>query len=75
MTSSSAECTDGMVILHKGTPHETRDKPQELRATPRRLEIEGEQEAAESVMTAERTSGTLKMWNEVTDIDRMAALD
>jgi len=60
----SAECADGTLVLLEGASHEPRDEPQgSLRATPRRLPIEGEpcefeQETEESAMTAGRTNGT-----------------
>lgn len=41
--------------IRRRAPHEPRDDS--LRATPRRLPIEGEQEAEESVVTAGRTNG------------------
>ena len=49
----STECADGSIILHEG-------RPQDLQAMPWRLPVDGEpckceQEAAESVVTAECT--------------------
>jgi len=73
----------GTTVLLKSAPHETQDQPQDsLQATPWRLPIEDEpseceQEAAESLVTAERTKGTVEKAEPretVTDVDGNAVL-
>ena len=77
----SAECADGTLVLLESAPHETRNLPQDSLPLTPRLPIEGEphgckQEVAESVVTAERTNGTVTTAEPLADadIDRMALL-
>ena len=81
VTGTSAECADGTLVLLEGAPHEMRNEPQNsLRATPRRLPIEGEpceceQEVANGVVTAGRTNGTAGMAKPIiADVDRTVTL-
>ena len=81
VTGMSAECADGTLVLLKGTPHEMRNEPQNsLRATPRRLPIEGkpcecEQEAVNGVVMAGRTNGMVETAEPtIADVDRTALL-
>ena len=61
---TSTKCAEMTTVILKGVPHEMRNEPQNsLRATPRRLPIEGEpceckQEVANGVVTAGCTNGT-----------------
>jgi len=80
---TSAERAEGPMAPCAATLHETQDQPQNsLQATLRRLPIEDEpseceQEAAESLVTAERTIGMVqsaKPRETVADVDRMALL-
>ena len=80
---NNAESADGTLVLLTGTPHKTRNELQNsLRVTPRRLPIVGkpcecEQEAANSVVTAGCTNGTVERAKPTVadaDVDRMALL-
>jgi len=83
---TSAKCTETTAVVLESAPHETQDRPQNsLQATPQRLPIEDEpcaceQEAADSAMTAEHTSGMLetvgmaKPHKTDADVDGTAAL-
>ena len=75
---NSAESADGTLVLLTGMPCETRNKPQNsLRATPRRLPIVGEQEAANSVATAGCTNGMVELAKSTetdADVNRTALL-
>jgi len=83
---TSTKCTETTAVVLESAPHETQDRPQNsLQATPQRLPIEDEpcaceQEAADSAMTAEHTSGTLEMVGTAkphktdADVDGTAAL-
>jgi len=80
---TSAERAEGPMAPCAATLHETQDRPQNsLQATLRRLPIEDEpseceQEAAESLVTAERTNGTAQSANPretIADVDETAAL-
>ena len=84
VTGTSTECADGTLVLLKGAPHEMRNEPQNsLRATPRRLPIEGEpceceQEVANGVVTARCTKGMAQSANPPetdVDVDRTPTLD
>ncbi|KIM66677.1 hypothetical protein SCLCIDRAFT_21845 [Scleroderma citrinum Foug A] len=81
VTGTSAECADGTLVLLEGAPHKTRNEPQNsLRATPRRLPIEGEpceceQEVANGVVTAGHMNGTAGTAKPIiADVDRTATL-
>ena len=79
---TSAESANGTTVLLTGEPHETQNEPQDSLPLTPRLPTEGKpdeckQEAAESVVTAGRTNGTVGMTepHEMdADIDRTAML-
>jgi len=80
---NSAKRAEGPMAPCAATPHKTQTRPQNsLQATPRRLPIEDEpcrceQEAAESIMTAERMNGMVEMAKPteiIADINRTALL-
>ena len=63
---TSAKCAKTTSVVLEGTPHETQDRLQNSLPLTPRPPIEGEpsgckQEAADSVMTAGRTNGTVEM--------------
>jgi len=63
---TSAESANGTTVLLTGEPHETQNEPQDSLPLTPRLPTEGKpdeckQEAAESVVTAGRTNGTVGM--------------
>jgi len=79
---TSAECANGTLVLLTGEPHETQNVPRNSLPLTLRLPIDGKpgeckQEAANGVVTAERTKGTVGMAepNETdADVDGKAAL-
>jgi len=78
---TSAECTNGTLVLLTGEPHKTQNVPQNSLPLTPRLPIDGKpdeckQEAAESIVMAGRTNGTVGMTEPhetVADIDGKAA--
>jgi len=78
---TSTESANGTTVLLTGEPHETQNEPQDSLPLTPRLPTEGKpdeckQEAAESVVTAGRTNGTVGMTEPhetVADIDGKAA--
>jgi len=79
---TSAECANRTLVLLTGEPHETQNVPRNSLPLTLRLPIDGKpgeckQEAANGVVTAERTKGTVGMAepNESNaDVDRTATL-
>jgi len=79
---TSAECANGTLVLLESAPHETQNEPQDSPQVTPRLPTEGkpsecEREVAESVVTAERTKGTVEKAEPretVADVDGKAAL-
>ena len=77
----SAKCSEMTPVVLEGVPHEMRNEPQDsLRATPRRLPVEGKpseckQEVADNVVTAGRTNGMAGTAKPIiADVDRTATL-